>query len=306
MESVKDYVSISKKEIRSCKHKAENRWYRRLFIINLILVIGVISLFCFNFDKNLNNLDKEITKFEEFINSPSGQAIPSVGDNLPLEIQGMIIIIAMIVAFPIGINILYAQNRSSAIRITEKNFPEVHERIIEYSHRLGLKKVPEAYILQENGLLNAFSAFIFRKQYLQINADLFEIAYREHKDIESLSFIIAHELSHIKLKHATFWYNLGIIFSSPLPILGSTASRAREYSCDRLAQKVTGYDGINAILSLMAGKHLYKAVDVEDYIENAKNVKGFFVWCCNLLATHPTMPKRIMALIETDKSGKLY
>jgi hypothetical protein len=41
-----------------------------------------------------------------------------------------------------------------------------------------------------------------------------------------------------------------------------------------VAQRLSGSDGIDAIMTLTAGIHLYKQVDKEDYIENAKNVKG--------------------------------
>ena len=154
--------------------------------------------------------------------------------------------------------------------------------------------------------MNAFSAFIIRKQYIEIDSDLFEIAYREYNDLESINFIIAHELAHIKYKHATFYYNLFIMFSTIIPIIGSTASRAREYSCDRLAQKVTGNTGVEAMFSLFAGKHLYKRIDVYDYINNSDDIRGFFVWCNNLMSSHPILPKRIRALIKGEGSGELY
>lgn len=305
--NMEEYGSIlNKKEINKCRHKAEKRWYRRLIIINLLIIIVVIGIFVQNFNNNMDKAKEEILTFQEYIESDEELELLTINQEIPIEVKGLIIGIVMFIGFPFAINVLYAATRTRAVKITNKNFPEIKMKIEQYSHRLGLKKVPEAYIVQENGVLNAFAAFIIRKQYIQINADLFEIAYREYEDIDSISFIIGHELSHIKLKHSTLWYNLFMLYSSGIPILGSTASRAREYSCDRLAQKLTGLDGIDAMMALMAGKHLYKKVNAEDYIESTENVKGFFVWCYNLAASHPIMPKRIRALIAKEGSGKLY
>ncbi|MBQ3601824.1 MAG: M48 family metallopeptidase [Lachnospiraceae bacterium] len=217
-----------------------------------------------------------------------------------------IMAIAMIFILPLALNVYYQKYRTMSIRITEKNFPEIYERVQLYAKRLDMKKVPEVYIIQQNGILNAFSSFIVRKQYIEIYADIFEVAYREHEDLDAISFILAHEMAHIKYKHATFGYTVKILYARLVPILASTASRAREYSCDRLAQKVTGVDGVDAMFSLIAGKHLYKMVDKEDYLEYAKGVKGFFVWWYNLLADHPVMTKRIPALEMKEGSGKLY
>lgn len=80
----------------------------------------------------------------------------------------------------------------------------------------------------------------------------------------------------------------------------------RKDSCDRIAQKLSGSDGIEAMMTLTAGIHLYKKVDTEDYVEHAKTVKGFFVWCFNLVETHPIMSKRVLALTMKEGSGKLY
>lgn len=313
---------LTKEEIKRSRHKAEKRWYRRLVVLNILIIAAVLTLFFINLKENMKDAEKEWNVIHKSVEQATGKEkntneksdrtkqldkeIENISNNIPFEVEYSFIILAAMIALPFVVNYYYATYRTRALRITPNNFPEIYERIQLYSKRLGLKKVPEAYVVQENGILNAFSSFIIRKQYIQINADLFEIAYREYEDLESISFVAAHELSHIKLKHATFLYNLSIMFSSMIPVIGTTASRAREYSCDRLAQKITGKDGIEAMLALMVGKHLYKAVDVEDYIQHSYQVKGFFVWLYNLFCDHPIMTKRIRALAMKEGSGELY
>lgn len=328
-----DFV-LSKKEIEGCRHKSEKRWYRFLCVLNLIIIIGVIGCMVallpekiekfkqdvservkeigITLDKakdttkgrESENQDKSKKKAER--NKDQGKDEASLSEEEDDIFNECLIAIIIFLILPLVLNFMYQKYRAMSIRITPKNFPEIYERVELYAKRLGMKKVPEVYIIQQNGILNAFSAFIIRKQYIEIFSDIFEIAYREHKDLESISFIIAHEMAHIHYKHATFGYNFKMLFSNRIPILSSTASRAREYSCDRLAQKLTGNDGIEAMFSLMAGKHLYKMVDKEDYLEYAKSVKGIFIWVANLVADHPIMTKRIIALEKGEGSGKLY
>lgn len=83
-------------------------------------------------------------------------------------------------------------------------------------------------------------------------------------------------------------------------------SRVREYSCDRLAQIVSGNDGVEAMMALTMGKHLYKKTDVVNYLETSKTVKGFWIWIVNLSSSHPILPKRIRALVNPTVHGKLF
>ena len=302
-----NYIELTKEEIEGCRHKSEKKWYGILLFINFSIIIAVI-IFCIINIPRYNTLPNTL---KESFSDPSSYAnviiSPSSALNsFPTELQLLLTGIVAIIAFPFGVNLYYAKYRSRAIKITENNFPEVYNNIAKFSHKMGLKKVPEALLIQQNGVMNAFSAFIIRKQYIEIDSDLFEIAYREYNDLDSINFIIAHELAHIKYKHATFYYNLFIIFSTIIPIIGTTASRAREYSCDRLAQKVTGNTGVEAIFSLFAGKHLYKRIDVYDYINYSNDIRGFFVWCTILMSSHTILPKIIRALIQMKGSGELY
>ena len=226
-------------------------------------------------------------------------------EDLPLGYQMFFYGIAALLIGYLGLYWIHADLRSRSIRITERNFPEIYALIRSYAERLGMN-VPEAYIVSENGVLNAFSAFLFRRQYIQINSEVFEVAYREHRDMNALAFIIAHEMAHIYYGHATLSYNLWIWFSQTLPVLGSTASRTREYSCDRLAQRLTNYDGLGAMFMLMVDHHLYKMVDTQDYLDQSVKERGFFLWLVNLFSTHPIMQKRIRALAMWSGNGELY
>ncbi len=289
---------FSAKEIRSFRHKAEQPLYITMVILNILMfTVGmIICIMAFYGKGPLTETVGDFVK-EELL-----------GVSRYVEVHQELIAILILLPFMImaAVYLYYAQYRANSIRITEKNFPEIYAVVEDYSRRLGLKRTPKVYLTQENGLLNAFSTFILRRQYVVLLADLFEVAYLEHHDLESIKFIIAHEMSHIRLRHATFSYQLSILYANYIPILSSTLSRAREYSCDRVAQHLVGVSGVEPMLALVVGKHLYKKVDVEDYVKHCHETRGFFVFVLNMLSSHPIMPKRIQALLKNSGSGRLF
>lgn len=301
---------ISRQEAGACRHRAEKGLYGLLVFLNIALIIGVVTTVVIRFAEYLDIFRdfyaQAVADAIENGTATNQQYYEEFANNLPLALRLFISgVISLAILLPY-LYYLYAHARANAVKITQRNFPEVYALIESYAKRLGMKKVPEAYIVQEGGVLNAFSAYLFGRQYIQFNAELFEVGYREHHDMEALAFIAAHELSHIYYGHATLHYNLWILFSQNIPIIGQAASRTREYSCDRLAQHLTQYDGIEAMLVLMVDRHLYKMVDKVDYLEQARDARGFFLWVENLTSTHPIMPKRVRALAMKQGSGELF
>ena len=285
-------------EIRSFRHKAEQPMYCAMVIFNiLVIVMALISAILAFFD---------IGPLTGQSGAMVNQLILGIEAEADAHIEVLVILIGLPFLLMAAVYLYYAQYRANSIRITEKNFPEIYEAVQEYALRLGMKKVPKVYLTQENGTLNAFSTFILRRQYVVLLADLFEVAYLEHHDMDSIKFIIAHEMAHIRLKHATFSYQMSILFANYLPVISTALSRAREYSCDRVAQHLVGKSGVEPMLALVVGKHLYKKVDVEDYVNHCHEVRGFFVFVYNLLSSHPIMPKRIQALLKDHGSGRLF
>ncbi len=325
---------ITKEEGKACRHRLEGRWYRRMIEINILMIVVVIGTLAANMDENRKLAGEFYTQLEETLSEvqekgledetkEDNEAEENTGaqeeqsesdtseedklteEDIPIGVTLLAYGMIMLVGGYLGLYYYFAYYRSMSLRITERNFPEVYELIDSYSKRLGIR-TPKAYVMQQNGVLNAFSTFIFRKQWIMIHAELFEVAYREHKDMDALGFVIAHELAHIYYGHATLHYNLPIWFSRIVPLFSGIASRTREYSCDRLAQRLTGNDGIEAMLALVVDRHLYKMVDKEDYIEQMQEQKGFFIWFVNLIADHPVMCRRIPALVQGRGSGRLY
>lgn len=327
---------LSRRETEACRHRLEKRWYRRLAVINILLVVVVcaaVIMHAGEYPKWAKQTWQRVQdELQDEVHSEAQMGIQddtkqqSVGkgaaetendkineenregsmDDAPLELQLLLYGIFLFVFVYLALYYFYAKVRSMSLRITEHNFPEVYALIRRYAVRLNMKQVPKAYVMQSNGVLNAFSSFLFRKQYIEINAEIFEVAYREFHDMDALGFVIAHEMAHIYYGHATLRYHLLIWFTMGFPLLGAIASRTREYSADRLAQKVSGTDGVEAMFMLMVDRHLYKMVDREDYLEEAAGQKGFFLWLVNLLADHPVLCKRIRALSQGEGSGELY
>jgi Zn-dependent protease with chaperone function len=182
--------------------------------------------------------------------------------------------------------------RGNAVRVSEKQFPEVYRIASQLANQMGLNPVPAIYVLQAGGLLNAFATKFLGRSFVVIYSDVLELAYE--KGEAELSFVICHELAHIKRKHLTWrWLLYPSMF---IPFLGTAYSRACEYTCDRFSAHFRADGAVGGLLVLAAGKTLYRNVNAEEFSSQADTERGFWVWFSEVLSTHPNLPKRVNAV----------
>ena len=209
----------------------------------------------------------------------------------------------------IGRGFLNAYERASSVLISERQFPDVHQRIVHFADEFGLKTVPDAYMTQEGGTLNAFAAKHNRRNYIRINSDIFEVGRfaigPRPKDPDALDFIIAHEVGHVAASHVTYWYTFISSFILVIPFIGSALSRAKEYTADNHGYAAVP-NGIPGIVLLSGGKYLYPEIDDQLFVERAETDRGVFVWLVNAFSSHPIITKRLQALHDRSRPGKLF
>lgn len=188
--------------------------------------------------------------------------------------------------------------QGNSIRISKNQFPDIFEILEKQSNNLRLNKTPEMYVLQGNGVLNAFATRFARKNFIVLYSDVFEMAYENGK--EAVSFIIGHELGHIKRKHISF---LKTIFTLParlIPFLGSAYSRSCEYTSDNIGFNLAPKGALKGLLILSAGKKLYSKINLYNIL-NDKSKKGFAYWVAEKLSSHPYLVKRITTINKLNK-----
>jgi len=196
------------------------------------------------------------------------------------------------IAFSLFFHTLYmAHIRSNGVQVSPEQFPAVYEKVVELSQKMGLRNIPDVYIVESAGVLNAFATRFFGKNMVILYSQIVELM--EDDGDEELSFVIAHELAHLKRRHVT--KQLLIFPVMFIPFAGELYSRACEYTCDRFAAYYTGNTEAakNGLTILAVGKILYKRVNRTAYLEQSSRETGFFVWLSEVLSTHPPLPKRI-------------
>jgi len=179
--------------------------------------------------------------------------------------------------------------RGNALKVTAKQFPEIREVVIDQTRKLQLKRVPDVFVLQSGGLLNAFASQFAGKNYIVLYSDIVEEAYENNK--EAVDFIIGHELGHIKRKHLS--KNIFLFPSAIIPFLQQAYSRACEYTCDNIGAELAAKGVRNGLFLLAAGKKLYRRVELEAVLEQMQNESGFWPWFAEKVSTHPRLIKRI-------------
>ncbi len=220
----------------------------------------------------------------------------------------VIIPIALFILFVFQTGKLYGTQRAQGVRITPEQFPEVYDMWQTMATALRMKRVPELYTVNGNGVLNAFAACVPGFRYFStVNSDILEACLR-NQDWETLKFILGHELGHMKLGHVTWWWWL-LTFMGNLPgvnyIFGLPLSRAKEYSCDKIGHTFAADDAYRGLTMLGAGKHLYSQLNTQAHLEESTERRGFWMTVSNFFSTHPIINWRINA-VRRDHNGGIF
>jgi Zn-dependent protease with chaperone function len=199
----------------------------------------------------------------------------------------------------IGNGLLAAHLRSEAVRVDERQLPELHAAFREVCQRLGVAQPPALYVLQAGGVLNAFATRHTGRDFVVVFSDFLEALGSSSTEMK---FILGHELGHIKSRHILkqIFLGPGLLF----PLIGPAYRRAWESSCDRYgafaAQDVEG--SLRAMLTLCAGREHGRALNPEAFAGQHAEERGFFVSLHELTSTYPTLSRRVTDLLSL-KSG---
>lgn len=190
--------------------------------------------------------------------------------------------------------------RGNGVRIHDRQFPDVYERVAALSKEMELKRVPDVFVVQSEGALNAFATRFFGRDMVVLYSEVFELAREKGQD--ELDFIIAHELAHVKRRHV--WKNILILPAGFIPFLSQAYSRSCEYTCDRHAAYTiqNAAAAKRALTMLGIGKGMYTEVNEDAYREQISTESNAIVWMSEILSSHPRLPKRIQAIQQFDNS----
>lgn len=197
----------------------------------------------------------------------------------------------------------------NSVRLDEKQYPEVYKIFTELSQEIGFEQVPELYLVNGNGTLNAYATCVpGYRNFAAIYSDILDKCL-ENNDMKSLRFILGHELGHIKFNHVKWWYNFMIVWMN-LPgmnyLFGLPLSRAREYGCDKLGEKLSNDSTGRGLMMLSAGKFAYKKIDLDNYIKTQFDKPSFWAWVANLGQDHGLIAWRIAAIRKKHHAGLIF
>jgi Zn-dependent protease with chaperone function len=168
---------------------------------------------------------------------------------------------------------------ASGVKVSERQFPHIHEMLRDGAYVLDMDKVPELFVTQ-TPIVNAM-ALGTNTPFIVLNSGLVELL-----DAEELRAVIGHELGHILSGHSvyrTMLYNLIILAQRiawmPIGYLGLRAIiwgleewyRKSEISCDR-AGLLAGQDveASRRVLMKLAGGSRLAEMNADAFHEQAR------------------------------------
>ncbi len=195
---------------------------------------------------------------------------------------------------------LIAHVKGNGVELSTEQFPDLYAQFLECCKRLDIATPPEAYILNGNGVLNAFATKFLRDRYVVLTSD---IADAMQGNAEGLRFYIGHELGHLRMKHISKalvrWPVLW------LPLVGAAYSRARESTCDRhgLACSGSGNSAVLALSVLAAGRARWRSLNVANYVRQTEHSGGFWMSFHELISGYPWLTKRAARITNGGTGG---
>lgn len=217
---------------------------------------------------------------------------------------GFIWPILAVIAFFVWLanGLLIASLKGDAVSVHPLQLGRLDSALRKVCHTLGQKTIPELYVIQAGGLLNAFATRHSGRHFVVIFSDMLEAL---GPDSPEMLFLLGHEVGHIQRNH--LFRRLLLAPALFLPLLGAAYSRACESTCDRFGALACGdlQSAQRAMMILAGGKEAGREMDSKQFSYQNTSMRGFFVSWYELISGYPTLSRRVRDLLELETSERL-
>ncbi len=205
------------------------------------------------------------------------------------------VLVALFIAVAIWFanGLLVARLKAEAVKVSSSQLPSLANTLHDVCRLLSVAPVPDLYVVQSGGMLNAFTSKHAGRNFVVVYSELLETYGPNSPEIR---FLLGHEIGHIHRRHI-----LKQILLAPgllMPLLGSAYSRACEASCDRHGAFAAGdVDGSVHAMMVLAGGKQAKLMDPDSFAQQYRELRGFFVSWHELISGYPTLSQRVSNLL---------
>lgn len=210
-------------------------------------------------------------------------------------------VIGILIVALIYIRIRQGQLLGNAALVSDNNFKHINDIVDKACKKLHMHR-PRAHINQDP-YLNAFAIGFSEPFSIVLNSSLIQ-----NLEGKELSFVIGHELGHIKNGH-TFWLSAISPFGKTIPgfdFIFGVWQRKAEYTSDR-AGLIVCQDldaAVRSIIKISSGPNALEYTNVDEFLRQANRVDSSQIdKAGELLGTHPYITNRIKALVSFSQSN---
>ena len=228
----------------------------------------------------------------------------------PVEIYSipLIVIILLLLGHWIAREFFKAHIFGNSIRVNEMQFSEVYKIAVEMAKKMGVVRVPDIFIVNMEGRINALALRFIGHAYVILYASLVDLMLKRNA-IKEMRFMVAHELAHHAAGHVSIFRAIFLYPVTYVPFLYKAYLRACQLTADRVALVVTGdlQSSQRALISLACGSEaLSSKTNIVTFMNQEVEFLLFFGFLREIFSTHPRITKRVIWLENYGKAAQLY
>jgi Zn-dependent protease with chaperone function len=189
-----------------------------------------------------------------------------------------------------------------SVKVSDRQFPRIQSLVKTCADTLQIT-MPQVYIVN-NPSLNAATYGTNDESFIMVHSALVD-----HYSDEELLTVLGHECGHIHNSHVVYLTTLHFLthmasvfvrwIAEPAIIALNAWSRRAEITCDRAGMLCSRSDATSAraLTKLALGsKRLYDEFNLEAFLEQYQEGKEGIGRYMEAFASHPYLPKRVLAM----------
>jgi len=222
---------------------------------------------------------------------------------IPLAIMGIFITIPLLIIAWLSSLYFKAVVFGSSVKVTSEQYPQIHGRAQELCKELGMSSVPDIFIVNSQGVINAVAIRSLDKKYVFLYSSLVDLLLLKGHEKE-LDFVLGHELGHHAAGHVSFWKNTLLIWAGFVPFIGAAYSRAKELTADRIGHYLVKDVKVSTralgAIALGSGA-LVETLNIEAFKKQEAEIPELMGFIHKVFSTHPRTTRRVIEIETFDQ-----